>query len=149
MVFNSSNKLLSTQRNTSNIQQGINLATRYLTRDLETSTSFEYINVDENESGTLDIEDNNIPYSFRVNDKIEYEVTTTQKGDIYLYSLNRKYESSSINIISNQPISQIEEAPIQIIQAGEKDDLFKVTINYLDKNKTKSYKFDVYKRVDN
>jgi len=61
MILNGSNNLLNSQKNISNIQQGTNLATRYLTKDLEDSVEIKLKNKGNIET-TLDAILKNISY---------------------------------------------------------------------------------------
>lgn len=160
MILNSSNKLLDSQKNISNIQQGMNLATRYLTRDLEDSVNIKLKNKDNVET-TLDtilknIVQDTVYYKYEIvttkNNIIYYEVQISKKGDRYLYSLNRISNNSTINIISNQFIKYENingitslETPFEIKYNNK---LYDIYIKYLDKTQVKSYKFKVYKRND-
>jgi prepilin-type N-terminal cleavage/methylation domain-containing protein len=160
MVLNSSNKLLDSQKNISNIQQGMNLATRYLNKDLEDSVYIKLKNKD-NEEVILDtilknISQNTVYYKYEIitteNNTINYEIQISKKGDRYLYSLNRISNKSTINIISNQYIKYEKinsiinlETPVEIKYNNK---LYDIYIKYLDKTQIKSYKFKVYKRND-
>jgi prepilin-type N-terminal cleavage/methylation domain-containing protein len=160
MILNSSNKLLDSQKNISNIQQGMNLATRYLTRDLEDSVNIKLKNKDNGEvilDTTLkNISQDTVYYKYEIvttkNNIINYEVQISKKGDKYLYSLNRTSNYSTINIISNQFIKYEKingitslETPFEIKYNNK---LYDIYIKYLDKTQIKSYKFKVYKRND-
>lgn len=160
MVLNSSNKLLNTQKNTSNIQQGINLTTRYLTKDLEKSISFTETNPKNSGNGYIIMDKESYNYQYNIknynNTIFTYDVRISKKGDKYFYSLDRINGSSVINIISNQAIKSNKinwttniEIPFEIKnEIANNNSLYNVYIRYLDKNQGKSYGFKVYKRTD-
>lgn len=159
MILNSSNKLLNTQKSTSNIQQGINLTTRYLTKDLEKSISFTETNPKKSENSYITMDNNVYTYEFSIkgyDNTVTYSVKINKKGDKYFYSLDRVNGSSVINIIPNQAIKSNKingitniEIPFEIKNEIENNNsLYNVYIRYIDKNQGKSYGFKVYKRTD-
>jgi prepilin-type N-terminal cleavage/methylation domain-containing protein len=159
MLLNSSNNLLVTQSNTFNIQQGINLTKKYLTKDLEGAISTKLKDKNSAEV-TLDtilknVSKDTVYYKYEIitldNNLINYEVKINKKGDKYLYSLYRSY-NNNINIIEDQPIKYSKSngnANIEVpFEVKNNNNLYEVNIQYLDRKQTKSYKFKVYKRTD-
>lgn len=105
-VINGSNKVSIAQAEISKEQQNANLLNKYLTKDLEVSKSIEPFGIND---------DGNINNSKNLDDKYGYDIKINKEGtdqivkyEVYIndvnkdYSIDRKENNESINIISNQ-----------------------------------------------
>lgn len=169
VVLNKSYTVTNDQINITNIQNGINITRNLLTDDLKycNKVYLEYteygneIKVDLNDISSVDEQRSKLAllinnpsnylkeYRYNIVYGDDYEKGQVYKLKIYeknkdrYYSLYRESKDDKIiEILSNQKISE-SGIPLDIV-IKNKDKIYSVTLNYLNRKKGRQYTFDIY-----
>lgn len=170
-VLNKSSESTENQKNTFNIQQGINILKKFANQDFK---NCKYVSIKYNNQNTEDIKtnigiennilnvyeyianeiDNNISYSYEYilnNDdsSISYIISTNRKGKNIYYSIIRKDTNSEIDIISNQKLHEKNMDYSIPLDIRHNNKIFYITMNYMNRKDTSSYIFSIYNQITN